>query len=142
MCRVYSTILMIGTRDKTDALKELPVRLLLMDTAKETLSCLKTEHIDSVVSRWDLVDMPSGMLLKRILGAKPGIPTIAFIDPGNQQQEIAARSIGVTVILSDDIDAAYFRSTIRQFLHIDGVASLNLAEKVQSLFGQASLLTS
>lgn len=139
MCRVYSTILMIGTRDKTEALRELPVRLLLMDTAKEALNCLKEEPIDSVVSRWNLVDMPSGMLLERIISAKPGIPTVAFIEPDNREQEITARSMGVTAILSEDIDAGYFRSTIRQILHIQDVATLTLADQISALIGFSAL---
>ena len=132
MCRIYSTILMIGTNDKTEALRELPVRLLVIDTAKEALACLKTKEVDSVVSQWDLVDMPQGMLLEKIIDAKPNMPTVAFIEPGNWEQEIAARSIGVTAILSDDIDEPYFRSTICQLLHIESVSTLSLASRFSS----------
>ena len=126
MCRVYSTILMIGTNDKTKVLHELPVRLLVIDTGKEALECLKGEHIDSVVSQWDLVDMPEGELLEKIIDAEPNIPTVAFIEPNNWEQEIAARSLGVTAILNEDIDESYFRSTICQLLHIETVSTLSL----------------
>lgn len=132
MYRMYSNILMIATRDKTEALRELPVRLLIMDTAKEALACLRTQAVDSVVSQWDLVDMPGGTLLEKIIDARPNMPTVAFIEPGNWEQEITARSMGVTAILSDDIDEHYFRSTICQILHIESVSAVSLAGKIGS----------
>ncbi len=132
MCRVYSTILMIAAKDKTEALRELPVRLLAIDTAKEALACLKLETVDSIVSRWNLVDMPGGRLLERIIDARPDMPTVAFIEPGNREQEIEARSMGVTAILNDDIDEDYFRNTICQILHIESVSALSLAGSIGS----------
>ncbi len=127
MCRVYSTILMIGTKDKASGLSELPLRLLMMDTGKEAVQCLREEPVDSVVSRWNLVDMPDGLLLERIRAARPSMPTVAFIEPGNQQQEIMARSLGVTAILSEDIEGDYLRETICQILHIEDFATLSIA---------------
>lgn len=127
MCQVYSTILIIAAQDKADALQELPLRLMMIDTGKEAIQCLRREQIDSVVSRWDLVDMPDGELLEKITAARPKMPTVAFVEPGNQQQEIMARSLGVTAILSDDIDDDYFRSTVCQILHIEDFASMMLA---------------
>lgn len=127
MCQVYSTILMIGTEDKAKGLQELPLRLLMINNGKEAIRCLKEEHIDTVVSRWELVDMPDGVLLERIRAARPQMPTVAFVQPGNWQQEIMARSIGVTAILSDDIDDDYFRSTICQILRIEDIARLSVA---------------
>jgi DNA-binding NtrC family response regulator len=132
MYRVYSNILMIATKDKSEALRELPVRLFIMDTAKEALACLRTQAVDSVVSQWDLVDMPGGTLLEKIIDARPNMPTVAFIEPGNWEQEITARSMGVTAILSDDIDENYFRNTICQILHIESVSALSLAGKIGS----------
>ncbi len=127
MCQVYSTILIIAAQDKANALQELPLRVLMMDTGKEAVRCLREERIDSVVSRWDLVDMPAGELLQKIAAARPKMPTVAFIEPGNRQQEIMARSLGVTAILSDDIDDDYFRSTVCQILQIEDIAAVMLA---------------
>jgi DNA-binding NarL/FixJ family response regulator len=118
---------MIGTQDKAKGLQELPLRLLIMNTGREAIQCLKEEHVDSVVSRWELVDMPDGLLLERILAARPKMPTVAFVEPGNEQQEIMARSLGVTAILSDDIGDDYFRSTLCQILHIETIEALSLA---------------
>ena len=127
MCRVYSTILMIGAEDKAHALHQLPVRLLRMNTGRDAAQCLRRESVDSVVSRWDLVDMPDGLLLRRILAARPRIPTIALIQPGNHRQEIQARSLGVTAIVSEEADNAYFREMLCQILHIEEYATLAAA---------------
>jgi DNA-binding NtrC family response regulator len=118
---------MIGTADKASGLRELPLRVLMINTGKEAIQCLKDERIDTVVSRWELVDMPDGELLEKILAARPKMPTIAFVEPGNWQQEIMARSLGVTAILSDDTDDEYFRSTICQILRIGDITKLSLA---------------
>lgn len=127
MCQIYSTILIVAAQDKAAALQELPLRLLMMDTGKEAIQCLREEQIDTVVSRWNLVDMPEGKLLEKITAARSKIPTVAFIEPGNQEQEIMARSLGVSAILSDDIDDDYFRSTVCQILHIEDIAAVSVA---------------
>lgn len=127
MCQVYSTILMVGTQDKVSGLQELPIRLVMLDTGKEAIQCLRHEQIDSVVSRWNLVDMAQGELLARIIDAKPGMPTVAFIEPGNSQQEVMARSMGVTAVLSEDIDDVYFRRTVCQLLEIEDIASVSMS---------------
>jgi len=127
VCQIYSTILIVAAQDKAQALQELPLRLLVMDTGKEAIRCLREEQIDTVVSRWNVVDMPDGMLLEKITAARAKIPTVAFIEPGNMEQEVVARSLGVNVILSDDIDDDYFRSTVCQILHIEDIAAVTVA---------------
>jgi len=123
MCRIYSTVLMVGIKDKTHGLQELPLRLLVMDTGKQALKCLREESIDSVISRWDLLDMPNGLLFQRILAARPKMPTVALIESGNTEQEILARSLGVTAVITDDAEGEYLRRLICQILHLeDGVA--------------------
>jgi len=120
------TILSVGIRKKSEALETLPVRVLVMDSGTEAVRHLFEDKIDIVISRWDLTDMPQGMLLEKIINAKPNMPTVAFIEPGNREQEIMARSLGVTAILNEDIDESNFRSTICQILHIESVSLLSL----------------
>lgn len=127
MCQLYSTVLMVGANEKAGGLQELPLRVLMLDTGQEAIQCLRHEQVDTVVSRWDLVDMPEGELLARICSAMPRIPTVAFVEPGNRRQEILARSLGVTAILSEDIDDDYFRSTVCQILHIEQIATVSVA---------------
>jgi len=125
---VSTTILMVNASDKSHALKELPVRLLMMDTGTEAIQCLREERIDTVVSQWELIDMPHGRLLENVRGAIPTMPTIAFIATDNMEQEIAARSLGVTVVLSEDVDDDYFRKTVCNLLGFSEVAAMQLAE--------------
>lgn len=125
MCRVYSNMLMVGVKDRARQLRELPLRVLALDTAGQAIKCLRHQRVDSVISHWDLVDMPDGELLKRICSARPQMPTVVFIKAGDRRQEILARSLGVTAILSDDIDDDFFRSTVCQILNIEQIASVS-----------------
>ena len=122
MYTVVANVLAIGMGKRSDALRELPIRLLVMKTGAQAVRCLREERIDTVVSRWGLIDMPQGRLLKNIHAAKPSLPTIAFVTPGDNAQEIAARSLGVSAVLSDDIDDDYFRESVCQLLGVSTVA--------------------
>ncbi len=128
MYAIVANILAVGVSDKSDALKELPIRLLVMDTGAEAVCCLREERIATVISRWELVDMPQGRLLKNIIAANPVIPTIAFVTSGDRSQEIAARGLGVSAILSEDVDDEYFRETLCQLLGISTVESVKVAD--------------
>jgi DNA-binding NtrC family response regulator len=111
-----TSVLAVGIRSKSSALEELPIRLLVMDTTVEALSCLREEKIHTVISRWELVDSPAGEFLKRVREAKPAMPTIAFIKPGNEREEIIARCLGVSAVLSEDINDDHFREAVCQLL--------------------------
>ena len=126
MATLSMTVLSVGIRNESKALETLPVRLLVMDSGAEAVRHLFENEIDIVISGWNLTDMPGGMLLKKIIDAKPNMPTVAFIEPGNREQEITARSLGVTAILNEDIDELCFRSTLCQILHIDDVSMLSV----------------
>lgn len=126
MCVVGRNILVVGIADKGSALRELPVRVLAMDTGAEAIRCLKEERIDTIISSWELIDIPGGKLLKNVIEAKPSMPTIAFIKSGNIEQEIAARRLGVDAVLSEDIDDDYFREIVCQLLRISTVASMQI----------------
>ena len=125
---VVANILAVGVSDKSGALKDLPIRLLVMDTGAEAVRCLQEERIATVISRWELVDMPRGRLLKNIIAADPVVPTIAFVTSGDRSQEIAARALGVSAILSEDVDDDYFREIICQLLDISTVTSVKVAD--------------
>jgi hypothetical protein len=132
MCIVNTTILIVGAKDRGEALRELPVRVILLDNSAEAVRCLRKEAVDAIVSRWHLVDVPSGGLLEAVIGANPWMPSVAFVRPGDAKQEIAARSIGVTAVLSDDIDDAYFRDVMCQILHIEEIASITVKGEYES----------
>lgn len=122
MAKFGMTVLSVGIGSKSEALKTLPVRVLVMDSGAEAARHLFEEMINVVISHWDLIDMPSGGLLKNIIAAKPNFPTIAFVKAGDHQQETLARNIGVSTVLADDIDDEYFRQVLRQILDLTDVS--------------------
>lgn len=128
MCVVGRTILLVGVHGRHDALTELPVRVLAFDTGARAIRCLKEEQVDAVISRWDLIDVVDGMFLKRVTEAKLSMPTIAFIRPCDVEQEITARSLGVDVVLQEDVTDEYFTEVVSQLLGASAVSSLHLAD--------------
>jgi response regulator RpfG family c-di-GMP phosphodiesterase len=125
---IDASVLAVGLGNKSDALQELPIRLFVMGTGTQAVRCLRVEKIDTVISRWELPDMADGILLQKIRAAKPAIPTIAFIKPGYQKQEAAARSLGVSAVLDEDVDDAHFRRTVCELLGIYRVKGIKAVD--------------
>lgn len=120
---VQATVLTVGLNGRTEVLRELPIRLIKMQSGLEAARSLKNEKVNSVISRWDLDDMPDGRFLKSFKAAKPYIPTIALVKPGSKAQEIAARSLGVSAVLAEDATDNVLKDTVANLLGIqDGVA--------------------
>jgi hypothetical protein len=128
MSVLTANVLVAGITEKSKALTELPVRLLVVDTGAEAARCLKEENVHTVVSHWDLVDVWDGQLLRNIAAARPSMPTIAFIRPGDYQQEIAARSLGVSAVLSEDVEEGFFRDTVCQLLGISAIVAMKVID--------------
>jgi len=121
---VQATVLTVGLNGKIDALRELPIRLITMQSGVEAARSLKNEEADSVISSWDLEDMANGLFLARFRAVKPDIPTIAFVRSGDTGQEIAARSLGVSAVLTEDVDDEYFKQTVASVLGLTQVISI------------------
>jgi DNA-binding NarL/FixJ family response regulator len=117
---VQATVLAVGLNGRSEVLKELPVRLIKMQSGIEAVRSLKNEKVNSVISRWDLEDMPDGRFLRTFKAAKPYIPMIALVRAGSRQQEIAARSMGVTAVLAEDAADDVLRDTVANLLGIEG----------------------
>ena len=130
--RVGKKVLAVGIPDKGNAFIKLPVQILAFDVGVQAIRCLREERIDTVVSHWELIDMPDGEFLKKVTEAKPSMPTIAFIRPGDIEQELAARQIGVDCVLSEDIDDDYFRETVCQLLGIPAESSMQITDSYRS----------
>jgi DNA-binding NtrC family response regulator len=130
MCSVKAKILTVGVAGADEALKELPVQLLVMETGLQAIRCLRDEKIDTMISHWNLVDFPQGALLENVIPAKPSMPTIAFIHSGDIYQEIAARSLGVTAVLNEDIDPQSFRQVVCQLLRIPSAQTMLISDNV------------
>jgi CheY-like chemotaxis protein len=125
-------ILAVGITDKGDALKQLPVKLTLVDTAREALSCLRWGMVYSLASRWDLPDMANGELLRRVIKAKPEMPTMALVEYGNNGQELAAKTLGVTLVLPQDIDDGYLYECLCQLLGFKDLAQIKVLGEPKS----------
>jgi DNA-binding NarL/FixJ family response regulator len=121
---VQATVLTVGLNGKNEVLRELPIRLVTMQSGIEAARSLKNEEVDSVISKWDLDDMEDGWFLKRLRAVKPEISTIAFVRAGDQAQEIAARSAGVSAVLTDEADDELFRKTVANVLGLHDLVSV------------------
>ncbi|MCD4830347.1 MAG: hypothetical protein K8R02_00905 [Anaerohalosphaeraceae bacterium] len=116
---VKANILTVGLGSKSKVLRRLPIRVLEMAGCYGAGRSLKNEDVNSVISHWDLPDAEDGKLLKAIKRAKPNLPLIAVIEPGNLEQEIAARSIGATAVVNSDISDDLFIRIVAETLKLD-----------------------
>jgi len=121
---VKATVLSVGLNGKNKALKQLPVRVVNMRTGLEASRSLKNEKFDSIISNWELPDMKDGLFLKGLRRIKPDIPTIAVVKAGSTRQEISARSIGVSAVLTSDTTDEIFRQTVAEILGLRSADSI------------------
>ncbi|MDD5327944.1 MAG: hypothetical protein PHY02_09045 [Phycisphaerae bacterium] len=121
---VQASVLTVGLNGKNEVLRELPIRLITMQSGKKAARSLKNEKIDSVISKWDLCDMENGQFLRTLRAVKPGIPTIAFVKAGDHAQEIAARSLGVSAVLTEEANDGLFRETVANVLGLRDIVSI------------------
>jgi len=121
---VQATVLSVGLNGKSEVLRELPIRLISMQSGKAAVGSLKSKKVDSVISNWDLEDMKNGLFIKRLKAVKPHIPTIVFIEAGDRAQEIAARSLGVSAVLTDESTDQLFLETVANVLGLKGAVSI------------------
>jgi len=121
---VQATVLTVGLNGRSEALEDLPIRVISMQSGLSAARSLKNEKVNSVISRWDLADMADGKFLRLLRAAKPHIPTIALIRGGDSRQEIAARELGVSAVLSEDAGDELFQSTVANLLGLKGAVSI------------------
>ena len=121
---VQASVLTVGLNGKNEVLKELPIRLIKAESGSQAARCLKQENVDSVISNWDLPDMNSGKFMRKLRSVKPQIPTIVFVRGGEPAEEIEARSLGVSAVLTDESDDDLFRETVANVLGIRDLVSI------------------
>jgi PleD family two-component response regulator len=134
---VEASVLAVGLNGREEVLQELPIRVIAMQSGVKAARSLKTEKVDSVISDWDLEDMADGRFVKGLKAAKPDIPTIVVIKAGDRAQEIAARSLGVSAVLTDEADDDLFQQTVANVLGLKEVVSIKAiypAENAKSLY--------
>ena len=137
---VQANVLTVGLGGKEEVLDELPIRLLSMRSGEQAARSLKNERIDSVISKWDLDDMTDGRFIRALRLARPDIPTIVFVTSGNWAEEIAARSLGVSAVLTDEADDDFFRQTVANVLGLQTLVSIKAISPVNSESGLHSEL--
>ncbi len=116
---VQANVLTVGLNGKSDLLRELPIRLTSMRSGIEAARSFKSEKFDSVISKWDLEDMADGLFLKRLKAIKPKTTVVVFVRPGDQRQEIAARCLGVSAVLTELTSDELFLETVTNVLRLD-----------------------
>jgi DNA-binding NarL/FixJ family response regulator len=121
---VQASVLTVGLNGKNEVLQELPIRVIAMRSGTEAARSLKNEKVDSVISKWDLDDMEDGRFLKRLKAVRADLPTIVFVKAGDRAQEIAARSLGVSAVLTDDTSDELFRETVANVLGLKDIVSI------------------
>ena len=121
---VEASVLTVGLNGREEVLRELPIRVIAMHSGNKAARSLKIERVDSVISKWELEDMADGRFLKDLRAAKADIPTIVFTKAGDRAQEIAARSLGVSAVLTDEADDDLFRQTVANVLGLKDIVSI------------------
>ena len=105
-------ILAVGLKRKEKVLTDLPIRLISCESAAQAAKYLKEEKISSIITAWDLDDMPDGQFVKKLRIVKPDVKTIVFIRSQDESEEISARSSGVSVVLTDKTSDQMFRMAV------------------------------
>ena len=105
-------ILAVGLNDKEEALKKLPVRVVSCPNGTDAASVLRDERVSIVITAWDLDDMPDGLFVRRLKVVKPDVKTIVFIKSQDTSEEINARSVGASVVLTDKTSDEMFQRAV------------------------------
>jgi DNA-binding NarL/FixJ family response regulator len=107
-------ILTVGLTERCNSLKNLPVRLCSVNTGFEALKQLRLEVPSVLIGLWDLPDMPDGELFRRVLAGAASVATVTLIEFGNTSAEVAARRLGVTVVLDEGVDKQILSELLSQ----------------------------
>lgn len=111
-------VLAVGLTERSVGFKELPVRFCSVDTGFEALKQLRLEVPSILIGLWDLPDMPNGELFRRVLAGFASVDTVTLVEIGNNSAEIAARRLGVTVVLDEGVDQHMLNELIS---HLSGI---------------------
>ncbi len=95
---VEANVLAIGLDGFPNMLDNLPVRVVSALSAKEAARSLKYENFDIILSSWNLDN--SDWFVRTIKRAKPSMPVVAIVEPGNPEQEIQARCSGASAVVT------------------------------------------
>lgn len=109
---VKAKVLIVGLNGKGEVLRELPIQFIETDFGAQAARYLKNERVDACLCAWNLLDMPNGMFLTKLRLVKPDIKTIVVVKAGDFQQEIEARSLGASAVITDRSSDEFFSETV------------------------------
>jgi DNA-binding NarL/FixJ family response regulator len=107
-------ILTVGLSERSRSFRSLPVRICAVDKGFEALRQLRFEVPSVLIGLWDLPDMPDGELFRRVLAGSASVATVTLIEFGNTSAEVAARRLGVTVVLEKGVDQQVLTDLLSQ----------------------------
>ena len=117
MIHFFETVLTAGLNGKASALRVLPVRVISTASGSQAIQWLRKNHdIKALVSTWTLPDMNDGELICRIKAVRPWLPTVVLLDNPFHQCEVAARRLGVSAVLSSDVQGEFLAHYMGQLL--------------------------
>ena len=117
-------ILTVGLEGKNKVLAELPIHLIKCIGGMEAAAYLKREKVESVVTVWNLPDMPEGMFVRRLRAVKRDVACIVIVNSGDTEQEIYARSYGATVVLTDKVSDDFLRRAVIETMRLEESCSV------------------
>ncbi len=128
---VRTNLLAVGLNGRAQQLDELPIRLVSAGSAAQAVGCIRNDRFESVLSMWNLEDMPEGLFLRRLRVIKPDLKIIVLVNSEDSSQEILARSIGVCAVLAEDCSDDLLVQTVASVLGLE-VPTAAITEAVQS----------
>ncbi|MBN1796794.1 MAG: hypothetical protein JW804_08975 [Sedimentisphaerales bacterium] len=124
---VQANLLTVGLNGKAEILQELPICLYIAESAAGAISLLRDVKVEGVFSKWHLEDMPDGLFLRKLKTVKPSLATIVMVRGDNPTEEIRARSMGVSAVLTERCSDKFLLETVSQALGVE------LPEKARAL---------
>ena len=109
---VLAKVLIVGLKGKSEVLRELPIQLTETDFGVQAARYLKNEKVDACLCAWSLLDMPNGGFLRKLRLVKPDVKTIVVVKAGDLKQEIDARSLGASAVITERCSDEFFSETV------------------------------
>lgn len=109
---VQAKVLIVGLNGRSEVLRGMPIQFIETDLGAQAARYLKNERIDVCLCAWNLLDMPNGMFLRKLRLVKPDMKTIVVVKAGDFRQEIEARSLGASAVITDEYTDELFSETI------------------------------
>ena len=99
-------VLGVGLSEQAETLRLLELPFIHALSGREAIRYLVGQNlIRLLISSWDLPDMPRGEVIRRVKPARPWLKTILLMEHASADAEIAARQLGVTLVLPAQISS-------------------------------------